>query len=115
MKLPDALVIFAFMVLSAKGNQKDLHQKLHNWIDEFEWSKLGKNFCQCENYKSKAFCDSMRSKANIKCLTGKHGSKLLVKSFRDEGEVQAKYNPTPSRGVSFIRYTILSLHSPNQL
>ena len=106
MKLPAPLVILALMLLSAKGNPQDLHRKLSNWIDEFEWNKLGKNFCQCENYKSKVYCESMWNKANIKCLTGKHGSKLLVKSFRDEGEVQAKYNPTPSRGVSFIRYKI---------
>ena len=80
-----------------------MYEEINKWISEYEWMRLGKDFCLCENYKSKVFCEGMKNKSQISCLDGPRGSKLLVKNYGSDAEIQAKYNPTPSRGISFIR------------
>ena len=80
-----------------------MYEEINKWFSEFEWIRVGKNFCFCEKYKSQSFCDDLRKKNQIQCLEGPKGSKLLVKNFGLEAEIQAKYDPTPSRGISFIR------------
>ena len=80
-----------------------MYQEINKWMNEFQWLRLGRDFCLCENYKSKTVCDVRRKKAQIQCLDGPKGSKLLVKMYGTEAEIQTKYDPTPSRGISFIR------------
>ena len=76
---------------------------IQDWISGFGWSKVGRDVCQCEMYKSQSFCENSRKKSQIDCMEARRGSKLLVKRYGLEAEVQAMYDPTPSRGISFVR------------
>ena len=94
------------MVFTEQTSGKQAGQvygEITDWISGFDWIKTGRNVCQCEKYKSEAFCDKMKKKGNIECLEGRRGSKLLVKKYGLDSEVQAKFDPTPSRGIAFIR------------
>ena len=84
-----------------------MYEEISKWISEYEWLRLGRDFCSCEDYKSKVFCEAMKDKSQMKCLEGPRGSKLLVKNYGSDAEIQAKYDPTPSRGISFIRCVVL--------
>ena len=87
-----------------RGKQADqVYGEITDWISGFDWIKTGRDVCRCEKYKSQAFCDNMKKKGHIECLEGRRGSKLLVKKYGLDSEVQAKFDPTPSRGIAFIR------------
>ena len=104
------LTLFSWVVETEEQNLNvtEYHLYMYNeikkWITEYEWMSLGRNFCSCEKFKSERFCEALNNKNQIKCLDGPRGSKLLVKTYGSDAEIQAKYDPTPSRGISFIRF-----------
>ena len=78
------------------------HSELSEWMSNFQWMKLGREICQCRQFRDEQFCDNFKIQQNIQCLEGEAGSRLVVKQFSAD-EVQTMYNPTPARGLAFIR------------
>ena len=78
------------------------HSELTEWMSNFNWMKLGREICQCGQFRDEQFCDSFMIHHKIQCLEPKSGYRMVVKQF-DTNEVQTMYNPTPSRGLTFIR------------
>ena len=78
------------------------HSEISEWIRNFNWMKLGREICQCRQFRDQDFCDKFQREHKIQCLKPSSGSRLVVKQFRTD-EVQTMYNPTPGRGLDFIR------------
>ena len=79
------------------------HNELSEWISNFQWMKLGREICQCHLFRDDQFCANFKIQQKVQCLEGDDtGSRLVVKQFSTD-EVQTMYNPTPARGLAFIR------------
>ena len=78
------------------------HSEISEWMSNFSWMKLGREICQCQQFRDEQFCEKFQLQHKIQCLEGKSGSRMVVKQFNSD-EVQTMYNPTPGRGLAFIR------------
>ena len=87
----------------SKGVPAELsHSDIKVWVDNFSWMKLGREICQCRLFRTEDFCEDFKLKHKVECLEYKSGPRLVVKQFNKD-EVQTMYNPTPGRGLAFIR------------
>ena len=73
---------------------------LAQWFDQFTWKNLGREVCQCGGTARQ--CQELRRRGSFQCLPCQ-GGWLLVKTYGGEVEVQARYNPLPSRGLTWVR------------
>ena len=78
------------------------HSEISEWMSNFNWMKLGREICQCRQFRDEQFCDNFKIHHKIQCLEAKSGYRMVMKQFSKD-EVQTMYNPTPSRGLAFIR------------
>ena len=73
-----------------------------SWISSFCWMGLGREICQCQLFRDEDSCQSFKEEHKVECLESENGSRMVVKQF-DKEELQTMYNPTPGRGLAFIR------------
>ena len=78
------------------------HRQITDWMLSFSWMKLGREICQCQQFGDQDFCDNFKIQHKVHCLEYDSGYRMVVKQFNGE-ELQTMYNPTPGRGLAFIR------------